>query len=564
MEKNDNLPVSSKNNFMAKLRKAMFVFLSSVGLASNITTLTYAQTEKQAIEINYKKPKDNFKDSLKVDFNSQNKKIIQEILNDREEKGLGQYSQDTGAHEEVKSLLLYMLNMIDKNFEMNASKRGKLAITKEEYKNEIISLIKNIDDIISVDKGGLENQYTEYFKERPLARAFYTIGDIKNDLGVIKKNRIVFRKTKDLEILVYRIIHEITHSKQGKSGENSLYAQNANVKSMLNEGHSNNKAEYVRALKTIVDDNVNKNLPSNRSQTDYDLPTILYNKLGYFLGEQKMDECMQAQEVDLYDKIVDDLDSRYGNGITLKLYKNLTNLSLYFFSYEGLLTNERIEKIYAEIAEKDEKITDMLQQGILDNNSADVVRKINNSLKNTLDDICQTKEGKKQNISVSQHEELKKLEKLSLKCINQDIKGISNRNEALDYIQKWDYYRNRCCISNTYVLDEESVLLSENFELVSKVQHNLYKKCIEYGALNIKSEDIFDRMLESQLYNVQDAKMTIIIDENKEKKLIISDKYLCNEFEVIDKKNGKRRFSSGDDYYYKRKECRKKDFGKYS
>ena len=67
------------------------------------------------------------------------------ILQKRDGKN---FSEDTEKEKEIRKILVQTLNKIDKNFDMNASKRGTLAITKEEYKKDFINAISNLNDII--------------------------------------------------------------------------------------------------------------------------------------------------------------------------------------------------------------------------------------------------------------------------------------------------------------------------------------------------------------------------------------------------------------------------------
>ena len=121
------------------------------------------------------------------------------------------------------------------------------------------------------------------------------------------------------------------------------------------------------------------------------------------------------------------------------------------------------------------------------------------------------------------NKQLEGLEKLTLKCINKDIENIQNKNDAIDYVQLWDYYRNRCTVNKGTFKGKEETLLSNNFKEVKNTQKNLYNKCKQYKALNIKDEKIFNKMIESQLYNVNNA----TVSYNKKKtKLIISDEYM--------------------------------------
>ena len=121
--------------------------------------------------------------------------------------------------------------------------------------------------------------------------------------------------------------------------------------------------------------------------------------------------------------------------------------------------------------------------------------------------------------------EEKKLEKLVLDCIMQDIEHLSNKNDVLDYIQQWDYYRNRCLINKADIssiqnrMRMEKTKKEDNFKLVYKVQHKLYEKCKDYNALNFKklsathigNEDIFNMLIEAQLYNVKNAKIKLAL-----------------------------------------------------
>ena len=131
--------------------------------------------------------------------------------------------------------------------------------------------------------------------------------------------------------------------------------------------------------------------------------------------------------------------------------------------------------------------------------------------------------------------ELKGLEELTLRCVNQDIEKISSKKEALDYIQLWDYYRNRCLVSKDYE-GKEQTSKEWNFKSVYKVQHKLYEKCMEYGALNILDEKLFDCLIEAQLYDLSNT--TISHTDT----LIISDPYLTSEFSISELADGTKQY----------------------
>ena len=125
-------------------------------------------------------------------------------------------------------------------------------------------------------------------------------------------------------------------------------------------------------------------------------------------------------------------------------------------------------------------------------------------------------------------EQLKKLEKLSLKCIEKDIENISSKKEALEYVQLWDYYRNRCAISKDLSLGLgqafSDTMKEDNFKLLLKLQHKLYNQCSKFDSLNIKNEDIFNLLIESDLFDVSSARVKQ--DGNK---VTISDQYVINK-----------------------------------
>ncbi len=50
-----------------------------------------------------------------------------------------------------------------------------MAFTKEQFKNDYISLLSDLDDIVCVGKDTKENQYTQYYKERGFA---FTISNL--------------------------------------------------------------------------------------------------------------------------------------------------------------------------------------------------------------------------------------------------------------------------------------------------------------------------------------------------------------------------------------------------
>lgn len=532
-----NLPVV--NNFRTKFRKAIFIFLSSLRIASSIQPTLDASAKTNTYETmdknDRKSNREKFIQDLSIKKN--NEKIINQIIEDR---GL-EFSIETSKGDKVKEILIKTLNKIDENFDRNAKKKGKMAFTKEKFKNDYISLISNLDDIVCVGKDTKENQYTQYYKERGFAlpAAIYFKGDIVNSLGTIHENNILMKEDRDN--IEYILIHELTHKRQGKTN-NNRYINHKNVFAMLYEGHSNNMAEYVRDTK--LDDR--EFTITNVSMTNYYISSKIYNKLSYLVGEIQMDEYMQkTNEKTLRDFLKEKLDDKYGKGTGQNLYKYVTNLS-FFSRFTIDLKPEKIEGLYEKISKRNESVQQEIEKkGQSDELSS--ILDVNNNFKAMLDKIYNkdTKTINKKAYKNEKNKQLKGIEMLCLDCISKDIENINNKNDAIDYVQLWDYYRNRCSISKYYEVGEEAPVLSENFDKLKEVQKNLYNKCKQYKALNISDKEIFDKLIESQLYNVSNA--TISYNKN-ETELTISDEYIVNKFEVETKKDGNKKYSIITEY----------------
>lgn len=549
-KENSNLPIPSKNKFILKFKKTIFIVLSSLGLANNITNAAAAEKAISNIEQEYN-IENNFKENFKVNLNKKNETIVDGILKKREEKGLGNWSQETDYEDKVNQLLINTLDKLDENFDMNANKRGTNAVNKKEFKNYIISLIENLDDIIYVDpRDGTQNQYVERFRLNENTTAFYTRDSIKNDLGVIPKNVIVLNGEKLEKQNSYdTIIHEIIHSSQFRNRNNDYVINTNMVWRMLREGHATNQSEYIR---NIYKNNKDHNLNS------YDIPTNIYNKLGYLIGEQKMNEIMENQS-NLRIILSEELDKKYGEGTGLEMLKHITNLSFVFSKYDGNLDEKKADKLISQIEDIN---TNYLSKKYEETNSPKEIKElddivsINDNAKDMLTEIKNIYQNGKDIDSKKEkiiREEEKELEKLVLHCIEQDIEKLSNKNEVLNYVQLWDYYRNRCLTNKADIKNRmgiEKVKKEDNFKLVSKVQHQLYEKCEDYNvlnlkevsSLNIKNEDIFNMLLEAQLYSVKDAKISITKNNTR---VIISDKYLGNLFKLNKKKDDRITYVSG-------------------
>ena len=111
---NENLPVPQKNKFITKLKKMLFVVLSSVGLAGNMTTPVEA-SEYDTIKVHELDEKNDFKENLKVA--SESEQIVNQLIENRKEKGLGEYSQITGEADRVKEQLVALFEGIDNFYE---------------------------------------------------------------------------------------------------------------------------------------------------------------------------------------------------------------------------------------------------------------------------------------------------------------------------------------------------------------------------------------------------------------------------------------------------------------
>ena len=260
----------------------------------------------------------------------------------------------------------------------------------------------------------------------------------------------------------------------------------------------------------------------------------------------------------------EELDSKYGKGTGLEMLKHITNLSFAFSTYDGNLDEKKADKLLTQIEGLN---TLCLSKKYEETNSPaeikefDDIISINDNAKEMLTEIKNIYQNGKDIDSKKEkiiREEEKELEKLVLHCIEQDIEKLSNKNEVLDYIQLWDYYRNRCLTNKADIKNRmgiEKVKKEDNFKLASKVQHQLYEKCEDYNVLNLKkmssvnigNEDIFNMLLESQLYSVKDAKINML---SSNKRVIISDKYLGNLFKLNKKKDGSITYISGTENIY--------------
>lgn len=433
-----------------------------------------------------------------------------------------EFSKDTGYGEKIRQILVQALNQMDQNFPMNASKKGTLAITKEEYKNHFIEAILSVDDIIYANRDD-ENQYTLFFEKQPVS-ATYTVSQSKNELGMIPENIIMITNRDDM---IYSLLHETVHVDQPLRNSDSICSY-FDVTEMLKDGSANHKAEYIRELDAEKDKHISKN--------GYKLETVLYNKLSYLVGEKEMHQYLKKHDIDLISFLSNKLDKKYGQGTGLAFYQYITNLSLWSKVHRKEVTQEEIDKILEEIETKEQYIRE--ESGQLDENKQQILT-INNNYKKMLETIKAKGDG--QGIPFDEltdwvrNYELKGLEELTLRCVNQDIEKISSKKEALDYIQLWDYYRNRCLVSEDYE-GKEQTSKEWNFESVYKVQHKLYEKCMEYGALNIQDEKLFDCLIESQLYDLSNT--TISHTDT----LIISDPYLTSEFSISELADGTKQY----------------------
>lgn len=98
-----------------------------------------------------------------------------------------EYSKDTGYEGKVREILIQTLDRIDENFDMNASKKGTLTVTKEDYKHDFIDAILSVDDIVYTNVDD-ENQYALFFQEDSTISATYIRAQAKNKLGTIPEN----------------------------------------------------------------------------------------------------------------------------------------------------------------------------------------------------------------------------------------------------------------------------------------------------------------------------------------------------------------------------------------
>ncbi len=409
-----------------------------------------------------------------------------------------------------------------------------MVVTKEEYKKKFIDTILNLNDIIYVDMEGKENQYTLRFKKKGNLKAYITTESVEDELGMIPKNNMVYSSEDDTKFS--KTMMNLAYSEQKQTFSDVFTSYDCIIK-ILKKGYKNNYVEYIDDIK--YDSNVSENEEFNR----------IYNKLCYLVGQKDMDEYIKKQDKYLNYFLSEKLDQKYGEGTGLELYQSITNLS-FWSTYDGEVTQEKLDNIREQIGKNNE----LIEQKLKDETEQftdfyNIALAINNNyyeMLNTIDskvsDQLIERETNFESLASFQKEiELEKLEKLTLQCINQDIDGIFNKNEALDYIKLWDYYRNTCMVG-------KETINEGNFKELNDVQHNLYEKCIEYGALNIQEinekcieygerniqdEQLFNKLIEAQLYHISHASISYL-----DGKLVISDQYVTNEVSIQEKKDG--------------------------
>lgn len=94
MNKNSNnkLPETQSKGLRAKIRRGVFILLSSVGLATLVTGSSHSKEEKYAKSIEYnmeKGKRDDFVNSLKTETN--NERIINEVIKSRRQRIFKRY-----------------------------------------------------------------------------------------------------------------------------------------------------------------------------------------------------------------------------------------------------------------------------------------------------------------------------------------------------------------------------------------------------------------------------------------------------------------------------------------
>ena len=220
-----NLPVPQKNKFIAKLKKMIFIALSSIGLAGNITAPVQASQTNNIQEANSKE--NSFKENLKVKTESE--RIADEMIKFRKVKGLGEYSQITNQGESVKEQIVQLFDTVDKNFDRNAKRKGSNEISKNEYKNSLIQTIKRVSDIIFVDDINADNEYAEYFRNKSTVTAYYS-----------GANNIIALRGDCTD--AYTMVHELQHAVQNYGQRAASYRKKAyleNLKKSMKENNNN-------------------------------------------------------------------------------------------------------------------------------------------------------------------------------------------------------------------------------------------------------------------------------------------------------------------------------------
>ena len=496
MRNKDKLP--AKNN---KIKRAIWMFLASIGIASSIPNSTIASSNQNVnIEKDVEdKSKDDFFNSLKVNMPRQHidnyKEKALEVVKEKDFNSVYE-----GGNEKVQKNVIKLFNKIEENTPRYASLHG-IKNTKqytEEEKKFVYTQIKDWPNNIIIPQGKY-NKEDPNWKKLPIGISGLTKRDNKE---------ILLRDKEDAYIALN---HELCHSAQIKY-KVSEYLPNYNaVIKKIKEGMS---VDYEKKVRDLGD-----------NTTNYAKEYISYKTLNFFT-EGKTEKLLKGEleeETFLYDILSENLDKED----CIKFYTLIANVCRFgsnkmYGIGETLKENEeRQQNIINKIEET--RVDESLSQSEKDN----IIEQLNcylkcnkeyyNNLKENGNSV--SKEGK----SIL-NEDLKQLNKLGLELLKRDFNKISSRKDAQKALVNWNLYKKTCVIMKP-LKDREMEDNTRNYvPKVKEVQDFLFKKCKETKLLKEDiGKEIFTAVLDSDINDI--SNVTIVKQKNK---LVVMDQYAIN------------------------------------
>lgn len=513
-----------KNHFFGKLKMKVLIALTAIGIFSprtdafasyppNYNENNVKENESDIdIEDEYKKALEGLNVAIESDSKADFVSSLTEQVNTKEQeenkiiKRLTKIAEDKKFSSEVLNLMINTYEDIEKNYDKNNLLENN-NITKDEYIERYISNIeKNVDKITLLEAHEKEEEKTEVEKQM---NSIYAAGCCFSDgIYIIKNDRYTQNTINSI------FIHELKHAEQNFSNkERSVLVRS------LTEGSA-----------SFANFKMNDYEIENRRFCDYSLEGNIYKKFVYLLGEEVMNDFIVGNTKDNFEKIAtSSIDAKYGKGMGEKIYKNLNDLSYNKLNREKEIPNSKrsIEHLKDILASKSYRLMQNHGKDILIEGTDEVF--ISKETIERLKRDIEQKENVLKILSKSQKDVAVDAENAVLECILIDAKNVSSKDEAKAMLKKWDVYRDSTLYTNRgtsrkSIKDEDYSGMS-----VADIEDVLYEKCIEYDALNIKNRQLFDLVIKSELYDIQNVNISYEDDI-----ICIADGFIINRIDAND------------------------------